>query len=93
MNGTEIITANYDSCHRFSDGLAAVWKNHKCSFIDTLGRTVFELDSKYSEFGDFHDGLAYVFVDGKVGYIDKTGRVVIAPSLDFAFYDVDPSGI
>ena len=66
----------YGSANNFSEGLAVVWKDGKCGYIDTKGNEVIALTDKQF-YSDFSDGLAAVSKDGKFGFIDKTGKLVI----------------
>lgn len=63
----------------FSEGLAAVRKDRKYGYIDSVGKTVIPL--KYDYALSFSEGLAAIGEFGnnwmKCGYIDCTGKVVI----------------
>ncbi len=59
----------------FSEGLAAVCKNGKWGYIDSLGRLL--IPCQYDEASGFSEGLAKVKKDGKYGAINKTGKIEI----------------
>lgn len=85
--GEIVLPFIYDNCNDFSEGLAAVVKDHKVGYIDTRGNLV--IDYQYSgslSLMDFKEGLAVVKKNGKYGYIDRFGRTVI----DFKYEDALP---
>lgn len=69
----------------FSEGLAHVYLNEKCGFVDKTGKTV--IPFMYRDAGDFSEGLAWVKRKDFYSYIDMTGKESI-PSL----YDYDDVG-
>lgn len=77
--GKVIISPEYDSAGKFSDGLAQVKLNGKYGYIDSSGNVVVPL--VYDYVGDFSDGLVWVGKKRGYGYIygfvDKTGTEVI----------------
>ena len=75
-DGKEAFPFNYEKASIFSEGLAVVWKDGKCGYIDKNGNEVIALTDKFSG-SDFSDGLAGVWKDEKYGYIDKKGNLVI----------------
>jgi hypothetical protein len=75
--GQVVVPLEYDYVWDFSDGLACVYKNDKCGFVDKTGQLVVPLEYDYNNGFYFSDGLASVTKDGKTGVIDKTGQVVV----------------
>ena len=80
--GKKAFDFKYDAANHFSEGLAIVWKDGKCGYIDKKGNEVIALTDKY--FGhDFSEGLAAAMSkDGKLGFIDMKGNVVIPFNYD-----------
>ena len=80
--GKKAFDFKYDAANHFSEGLALVWKDGKCGYIDKKGNEVIALTDKY--FGnDFSEGLAVAMSkEGKLGFIDMKGNVVIPFNYD-----------
>ena len=76
--GTPLI---YDAVKPFSEGLAAVQKNHKWGFINK--EQEIEIEFKYERVRSFSEGLAAVRIEGKWGVINRKGTWVIFPSFDY----------
>lgn len=75
--------AVYDHAWIFSEGLAAVVKNDKLGFINTLGKIAIPLKFKYMAGYDyvFHDGQVRVWDEsGVMRIINKNGRIISTPS-------------
>ncbi|MDR3340667.1 MAG: WG repeat-containing protein [Candidatus Symbiothrix sp.] len=64
----------------FHEGLAAVEKDGKWGYVDTLENVV--IPYQYDSVGHFEGGVAVVALNKKIGTIDKTGNVVIAVKYD-----------
>ena len=76
--GIEVIKAQYEDAHSFSDGLAAVKVNGLYGFIDERGKMVIE--PQYFEIGTgFRFGRCVFSENGKQGMIDKNGEVLLDP--------------
>ena len=87
---------------KFWEGIALVFLDDKCGYIDTTGReiTPCKYDNVFLEchFGgtensineidacQFHEGLALVCLNGLYGYIDKAGEEVIPCKYNDACY-------
>lgn len=67
----------YEDAKPFADGWAAVMKNGKWGFIDTVGNV--QIDFQFDNALSFGQHLAAVEVDGQWGYVSKYGKVVIDP--------------
>ena len=65
----------------FLDGLAIMWLDNKCGFIDTTGELV--IPPIYQSASVFSGGLAAVGLDNKYGFIDTTGELVIPLRYDW----------
>ena len=65
----------------FFDGLAIMWLDNKCGFIDTTGELV--IPPIYQSASVFSGGLAAVGLDNKYGFIDTTGELVIPLRYDW----------
>jgi len=66
-----------DDARPFSEGLALVWRDGECGYIDKTGAVVIPIP--YAIDGcDFSGGIARVGggFDGAPSYIDKTGKVI-----------------
>lgn len=77
--GNEVISAQFEECNSFSNGLAAVKRDGKWGFVDGNGN--FVIEAKYSLVSDFgKNGLAFARQpdDAGTGYINKTGELVFA---------------
>src|SRR5450756_2539798 len=77
-----VIPTFYDSVYLFSEGLAPVHLNSKCSYIDTTGNMV--IPAVYDDGGSFIEGLAFVVLDGKCGFVDTKGNMVIPAVYDLS---------
>lgn len=88
--GHFLIKEQYGLALDFHEGLAAVRKDNRWSYINSAGNTVIELPDNCSYAGSFCEGLASVAIGGeateasssirpgaKWGFIDKTGKLVI----------------
>lgn len=97
--GKLVISAEWDGCRPFSEGLAAVFRHAardgkttdengvpitSGGFINTAGKLVIPL--QWDKCHSFHDGLAAVERAGKCGFIDKTGKVVIPVEWEVSEY-------
>ena len=60
----------------FSEGLAKVYSNQKCGFMDKTGKVVIACQYDGSDKA-FSEGLALVHKDGCYRYIDHSGKTVI----------------
>ena len=89
-NQAYVITPQFESAKRFSEGLAPVELHKKFGFIDTTGRFVIEPKFAFAE--PFSEGLALVFPDWglnflgraegytlfvRAGYIDHAGKMAV----------------
>lgn len=70
MDGNVIVPCIYDYVGTFSEGLVAVRKDDKTSYLDKTGRVVIKTEE--FEGGYFSNGLAYT----RDGYIDKSGNII-----------------
>jgi hypothetical protein len=68
----------------FVEGLARVYVNSKCGFIDEKLRIV--IPPKFDDAENFSEGLAVFFQGKKYGYIDAKGQVVIAAKYEWAYW-------
>ncbi len=76
----KIIPCRYERVGNFSTGVAPVWKNGKCWFIDASGQQVFNSfyeDIRVGILDEFADGFASVKRNGKWGLINRNGTLVI----------------
>ena len=73
--GTFLFNKQFERVSEFSEGLAPVWQNDKCGFINTEGEVV--IPCMYDNAWSFSEGLAGVKENGKWGYINTKGEVVI----------------
>jgi|GEM_PF-726503 len=71
--GKNVLTQNYQSIRKPSDGLIAVKKKNKWGYIDLNNDVKIKL--QYQEATDFIDGLAIVKLKNKNLLIDKKGNV------------------
>ncbi len=81
--GRLVVDYIYDEAADFSEGLAFVYNDTFCGFIDKTGTRVIDA-SRYAADGaiySFHNGLAYVMKGddngAKYGYIDRKGNEVV----------------
>ena len=82
--GRFIDAGKYDSASNFSDGLAAVFLEHKgWGFIDKTGKEV--ISTQFQKVGGFSESLAMVHINARWGFIDKIGNIVIKPQYDTAY--------
>lgn len=87
FTGEVTLPAIYTRAWVFSEGLAAVEKDHKLVFIDHTGKVVidndFEVYFDYPQYA-FHDGYCVIkgATDGKSGLIDRQGNWVLQPIYD-----------
>lgn len=86
LTGAFVVSAEFERCRTFHEGLAAVLVDDRWGYIDRKGTfkipAVFE--GKYAR--GFSEGLAGVRIDGRGGFIDHEGRFVIKP----VYEDVRP---
>ncbi len=83
--GRVVFPPVYDFVSEFHDGLSLVRVNGHQQYIDRVGHTVVDLNSKYTNCGQFSEGLACAAIGAKDkfgqgakwGFIDKTGRLTI----------------
>ena len=74
-DGSTAVSAVYDDCKDFSNGLAAVKSGEKWGFIDQNNQLVIAF--RYQEVSSFtSDGTADVCRDGVWQIVDKTGNLV-----------------
>ena len=79
-DGAVVVPANYQDALGFVDGLAAVCRDDKWTFIDSSGQ---ELHAPHWESTmSFSEGLAAVRQGGKWGLVDETGQLAVAPAFD-----------
>ncbi|MBX3289628.1 MAG: WG repeat-containing protein [Acidobacteria bacterium] len=76
--GKFIIEPIFFSAGRFSEGLAAVWKDGESGFIDKQGNWKIKL--RFNSTEGFNEGFAAIENNGKIGYIDKTGKYIWKPT-------------
>ena len=87
FTGEVVLPAVYTKAWIFSEGLAAVEKDHKLMFIDRKGEIV--IDNNLEVYFDnpqyaFHNGYCIVrnATDGKSGLIDRQGNWALQPEYD-----------
>ena len=68
----------------FEEGLARVYINRKCGFINEKHRIV--IPPTFDNARNFSEGLAVVIQNGKHGYINAKGKVVITPEYEWAYW-------
>lgn len=75
--GAWAIEPRFDDGGSFSEGLAIVWQEGTCGYIDETGEVVIPIQYEIAGFG-FSGGVALVGYgyDGAPTYIGKTGRVI-----------------
>jgi len=79
--GKEVVSPQYDSVNRFSEGLAAVQdQNKKWGFIDKKGKVIIPI--KYDSVENFKNDISIVCLNKKLGVVDKTGKIVIPIEYD-----------
>jgi predicted DNA-binding WGR domain protein len=87
--GQIVIKPQYDEAHQFSEGLAAVKRNGKFSYIDRAGKGLVVSPQFYPLVDDFRHGLAKVnvadrnsasYYNPKFGYINNTGKFIWPPT-------------
>ena len=78
-NGETVIQTNFDSCHEFSEGLAAVWQDNPftCGYINKDGELGIGL--WFEQCSPFSEGRAVVKVNDQTGYIDIDGNYIFLP--------------
>jgi hypothetical protein len=71
------VIQDLDDARRFCEGLALVWRNGECGYIDKTGTVVITIPYVIDGW-DFSGGVARVGggFDGAPSYIDKTGTVI-----------------
>ena len=79
--GTIVIPIKYNSCHSFSEGLAAVEKDGKWGFINKNDEVI--VPFRYDSAERFSEGLAAVEKDGKWGFVDTEGNLKIPCNYDY----------
>lgn len=91
LKGNLVIDFIYDDAVSFSEGLAFVGIDDKEMCIDTKGKEVFRLPSRYSFWGSYNDGLALIYdnINDQYGYVNKKGEIAISCKFADAddFYD------
>lgn len=65
----------YQRAHLFSQGLAAVWKDEKCGYINKSGKEVIPFEYDYCNF--FDNERAIVSIGKQYAMIDKSGKKII----------------
>jgi hypothetical protein len=80
-----------DTPKEFHEGLAAVEKDGKWGYVDTLGTLV--VPFQYDSVGHFSGGVSVVRISHKIGTIDKTGKTIIAVQYDSIGNFVDSMAI
>lgn len=73
-SGEIAVSASYEKCQPFSEGLAGVKKEGRWGYADSMGNVVIAME--YADAKPFSEGLAAVKQKGKWGFIDATGRVI-----------------
>jgi hypothetical protein len=68
----------------FAEGLARVFVNGRCGFVDQKHRIV--IWPTFDNAENFSEGLAVILQNGKYGYIDTEGHVVVAPEYQWAYW-------
>lgn len=78
--GKLVVDFIYDGAYPFSEGLAIVEDGDDEICIDTKGKEVFRLPSRYYFEGNFNDGLALVYdkTNDLYGYVNKKGDMAIS---------------
>ncbi len=71
------VSADYDMCYPFCEGLALVEKGDDIWFINEAGEKAF--DSPLSMSWIVKDGMIRVLLDDKVGYLNSSGELVVEP--------------
>lgn len=79
LKGDLVIDFIYDDASHFSEGLAVVEMDKKEICIDTKGKEVFRMPSRYSIWGNFKDGLALTYdnTNDLYGYVNTKGEIAI----------------
>jgi beta-lactamase regulating signal transducer with metallopeptidase domain len=82
--GKEVIPFIYGEDSRsFSEGLAAVEREHKLGYINEDGKEI--INFVYDDARNFNGGLAAVKKEDKWGYIDQTGKEIIHFTYDYGW--------
>jgi hypothetical protein len=82
-SGRLVIDAVFEDAWPFSEGLAAVRRSGKWSYINLSGDLVIELPAGTVQAAPFREGLAAFQDSGdKWGYVDRSGHVAIQPIFD-----------
>lgn len=92
FTGEVTLPAIYTKAWVFSEGLAAVERDHELVFIDRTGKVVIDQDFEV-HFDEpkyvFHDGYCVVksAEDGMSGLIDRQGHWVLLPEYDAIYHE------
>jgi hypothetical protein len=73
-SGEIAVSASYEKCQPFSEGLAGVKKDGRWGYADSMGNVVIAIE--YNDAKPFSEGLAAVKKRGKWGFIDPSGQVI-----------------
>ena len=81
--GSVVIARIFDGVRigAFHEGLAPLFADRKCGFIDTRGNVA--IAPTFDEVSDFSTGLAAVRTGNAWGIIDRAGHVVLPPTYNF----------
>ncbi len=82
-SGETIVEATFASALPFSEGLASIYEDYTCKYIDVDGNTVIS-NSNFSQAKSFYEGMAAVEIKDSWGFIDRQGNTLI----DFEFQAV-----
>ncbi len=74
-SGQTLIPFKFEDALPFSEGLAAVKREGKWGYVDSLGSMVIE--PRFDLAGTFSSGHAEVVIDNHAGVIDRNGKVVV----------------
>lgn len=75
-SGEVTVSATYDKCQPFSEGLAGVKKEGRWGYVDSMGNVVIPVE--YADVKPFSEGRAAVKKKGKWGFIDADGNEIAA---------------
>jgi len=89
ITSEEVVPLIYDFAQPFSNGLAAVWLDDKCGFVDASGAVIIPLIYDSIVGSGFIDGVAIVERDGLFGIIDTAGAYILPPTYDWISFPHD----
>lgn len=85
-NGEMVIQPIFVGGGDFHEGVACVWTEKGCAFIDHQGAVAVRLPPEVTPgLYAFQEGLAVVRVGSRFGYIGRDGRMVIPATYDIAY--------